>query len=340
MKIHTRSVFQMTDDPAEFILLEDESFEYDGPLAEAGGGKGGSDKQTTTATTEPSSLVRPYISGALPGLAEAFNTRLGQQYTAGPSAVAGFNPLQTQGQLGMLGYAMGPELQQQIGSAQGASDFALNLPQTIADNPVVQAQIEAAQRPLVQNFQNEIMPSIARGAIGGGTFGGSRQGLAEGLAAQGLTQSLADMSAQMQGDIFGRSLENQQRALALSPQTMQLGQMPSQIFGQVGGQLQGLESQLLGEQRGDWQAQQAMNDPMALYTQYMNTLTAPGFGNTSTSTAPNMNQQSSLASGLGGAITGGTLGSMIPGFGAGAGTLLGPAGLAGAMLGGALGLFG
>lgn len=42
MKVITRAVFQMTDTPGEYVPIEEASFEYEGPTAQAGGGgKGG-----------------------------------------------------------------------------------------------------------------------------------------------------------------------------------------------------------------------------------------------------------------------------------------------------------
>lgn len=64
-------------------------------------------------------------------------------------------------------------------------------------NPYLQDQAGAITTQANQNLQNNIMPSLNMGAMATGGFGGSRQGIAQGLAAgqtqQGITSSLAGL---------------------------------------------------------------------------------------------------------------------------------------------------
>ena len=89
MKINTRSVYQMTPE-GEFVLLEQDSFEYDGPIAECFGGKSKTKSETTQNVT---------------------TTNLGIQQEQG-TAIAATGPV---------------EINQQttdLGAIQGAFDFA------------------------------------------------------------------------------------------------------------------------------------------------------------------------------------------------------------------------
>lgn len=336
MRITTRAVYQMTDDGME--LLERDSYEYDGPVALAGGGGG----DTIEQTNAPPGFIKKPLKELIPDFMSALQGRIeGDGFQAGPSAIPGFDPLQLQSQALNQAFAMSPALAGQIGGAQDALGFSLGLPQNIADSPIIAAQIEAAQRPVTQQFENVVMPAIAARSVGSGGFGGSRQGVAEGLAAQGLTQELGDISSRIQADAFSDALTNQQRALAMAPQTLGLGLTPGNILGDIGAQRQALAGQQMGEARGDFLFEQAQNDPFGLYQQGIASLLNPNFGGVQT--APNPNQASSAAQGLGGAITGGMLGNALSAgtmLGAGPAAFLGPAGLAGALIGGGLGLFG
>ena len=132
----------------------------------------------------------------------------------------------------------------QTSTLRGFEDLAQQGSRAFQSN--ILPQIQQAQSLIpqaVRSFQEQILPSIRRNAQAGGTFGGSRQGLAEGLAASRLGESLSgtlgnlaqtaqisgnqtmqdilrnqsragrDLSEQ-QGNFFGSAFENaQQRAL-------------------------------------------------------------------------------------------------------------------------------
>lgn len=70
------------------------------------------------------------------------------------------------------------------------------------DNPMVSNY--AAQ--LGRDFQQQILPGISRGAQGAGQLGGSRQGVAEGLAAQGLGNNLAEFAGNQYNQDMNRML--------------------------------------------------------------------------------------------------------------------------------------
>ena len=83
----------------------------------------------------------------------------------------------------------------------------------LGPNPYLQQAIDAASRPAIRQFENSILPNIASDAITAGGFGGTRQGIAEGLAAQGLQQQLGDIAANMSSQGYSQGLNAMQSGL-------------------------------------------------------------------------------------------------------------------------------
>jgi len=112
MRIHTRTVFQMTADPTEYKLLEDESYEYDGPVAECIGGGGSSPPSSTTQQAVPWSGVQQNLanlyataSGQRKDMMSKYRDiakpdyyeQLGQQRLASQAQMGGLQPYAQQG---------------------------------------------------------------------------------------------------------------------------------------------------------------------------------------------------------------------------------------------------
>jgi hypothetical protein len=97
------------------------------------------------------------------------------------------------------------------------------------ENPYMKAQADAMTQQVAQNFNQQIMPSIRRGSMATGGFGGSRQGIAEGMATQGAQQALSNSLAGLYGqgyrddrtyDLGLGSLAAQNRGLDLQSQRL------------------------------------------------------------------------------------------------------------------------
>lgn len=90
MRITTRAVFKMLPEGG-FIELERDSYEYEGPVAKAGGGKGGS--ETVTQETTVPDFLKPFLrQGAGTGSGALRNL----QQLLGGDLAADFNPIQQQ----------------------------------------------------------------------------------------------------------------------------------------------------------------------------------------------------------------------------------------------------
>jgi len=288
------------------------------------GGGGGAQQATTTTQTQLAPEQQQLLRSVIP-VAEQFVQNPPQQFPG--SQIAPQNPLQGQAQQQFLDAAQGG-VQGSVNAAQNASNFLLGPVLNPESNPALRAATDAAIRPIQQQFTQSVLPNIRQGAITSGQFGGSRQGIAEGIASQGFMQQVGDTSAQFQNQAFQNSLDAMARALLVSPQTANLGFLPAQGVEAVGAQRQGLEQQQLNEQVQRFFAEQTL--PFAAAQDVAQLAFGIGGGSTeSTSTRPGA-QSNPLGGALGGAAMGAQIGSM---FGPGYGTAIG------AGLGGLAGLF-
>lgn len=90
-------------------------------------------------------------------------------------------------------------------AGQGSLDPTAALQQLLTgqvNNPYLNEQIAALGNDLSTNLNQNIMPGLRSGAAVAGGFGGSRQGIAEGLAANGVTSTLGNQAAGLRGTAF------------------------------------------------------------------------------------------------------------------------------------------
>jgi hypothetical protein len=94
-------------------------------------------------------------------------------------------------------------------------------------NPYTTSMIQSAQQDLLQDYANNILPRIRNTAQNAGGFGGSRQGVAEGIAAEGLLEKMGDVSARLLSDAYDVSERNRLGALGLGAQFAQADAIPA-----------------------------------------------------------------------------------------------------------------
>lgn len=87
-----------------------------------------------------------------------------------------------------------------------ALSFGLDPNQILGQNTALQGAIDAAIAPLMRNFERRVLPGIRSGAGAAGQFGGTRQGIAEGIATSDLNQQIGGISSAMQSQAFRDSL--------------------------------------------------------------------------------------------------------------------------------------
>jgi hypothetical protein len=146
-----------------------------------------------------------------------------------------------------------PGIQGQVGQyQQQGNQFLGNLGQVGQNlNPYMGSgfadqQISGLQNLLNRNFSENLLPGISQGANAAGQLGGSRQGVAQGIAARGTQEALfngagnflqADLARQQQAATAQGGLQNQAGSIGLQslPGLLNLGLSPlaslSQIIG-------------------------------------------------------------------------------------------------------------
>lgn len=285
------------------------------------GGKGGSDEQEVTNTPWAG------VQGPLSNLYSTTQSALGatQPYYPGQT-FPNFTPLQEAGMAGNLDYAQNYMAPATTGYQSQLGQY-MDAPLNISQDPAVQAMMGANERMVNRNLTENMLPSIRGGALNAGAVGGSRQGIAEGLAMRGSTEALANANAQTMLGAYGTASDLAGRGATLFPGALQMGMMPGDLAQQYGGAYQQLAGQQIGEQMNRYSyPEQSLWDKMAtaggIYS---------GAGNYGTQTS-DMPGTSPVAGAIGGGMAGYGLSTL-----AGAPTwLTGPAGAVGGALLGAL----
>ncbi|OZI20500.1 hypothetical protein CAL26_23690 [Bordetella genomosp. 9] len=113
-------------------------------------------------------------------------------------------------------------------AGQGALDPTAALQQILSgqvNNPYLDDQISALGNDLSSNFLENVAPGLRSGATAAGGFGGSRQGIVEGLGTQGVTDALATQAANLRGTAFENAQNRMQStAQALNDQAATVAQ--------------------------------------------------------------------------------------------------------------------
>tara|TARA_R110000851_G_scaffold155159_1_gene297506 strand:+ start:2022 stop:3098 length:1077 start_codon:yes stop_codon:yes gene_type:complete len=106
---------------------------------------------------------------------------------------------------------------------------------SVNNNPVLQAQIESGQQGINRNLSENILPSIASGAVGTGNVGSMRRGVAEGVAARGAMEQGSDMATNMRANAYNQGI-NQANDWAGGQQFSQTAGMRGAEMGAAGEQ--------------------------------------------------------------------------------------------------------
>lgn len=273
------------------------------------------DAPTTSTTVKLSPEQEQMYGMALPYL-KAFAGTAPSTY--GSSTIAPFNANQVGGQQQVLD-ASG-NMANVANAAAGANQFMTS--GQIWDpkyNPALQGTIDATVRPIVQNYQETQLPGIRSDAISTGNFGGSRQGVAEGIASRGLSQAIGDTTAKTTEDLYGKNLTAQLQAMGLAPAVTNNLLAPGQAQSAVGDVQQAMSQAQLNEMVQNFFANQGGLD----YAKAKDILSLVGGmpGGTTVSTGSVPSGSTAMQS-LGGAASGAVLGSAImPGVGTGVGAV-------------------
>lgn len=227
--------------------------------------------QNTAPQYFPESTVAglsPYIETGVGSLATFGNSPYYQQGAlASRNSMQNFSNLQNPFTNPMLGMGYGQlgnvnqylnntmsgnnALRQKDAQAGGVLSNYQQMVGQMTQNPQLDAMVNAAQTRTAQNFNEQVMPQISTNALGNNAYGGSRQGIAEGLAADRLQQQMGDIATGMYGQAYE---SGQNRALQGGSAQAGLNTNVSLANSQ-----QGLQAQLLNQQLRQWAVGQGMN---------------------------------------------------------------------------------
>ena len=135
--------------------------------------------------------------------------------------------------------------QNQVNNINQGVNYGLTGAMDVENNPYLQKAISAAVTPIQQEYTDAggIMSQIRTGASQAGQYGGSRQGIAEGIAAGRQAQAIGDTSAKIASDAYNKGQETFQKTLTFAPQAMEAGMTPVNWLSSVGAQKENLAQQ-------------------------------------------------------------------------------------------------
>lgn len=281
--------------------------------------KGTQPTQTTNTQQQLSPEQQQILQLAMPGI-KSFAATVPQRYQG--TQIAGFDPSQTAGQEMALG-AAGAQGTIAKNAADTSNFYTSGDVWNPSTNPNLARAVDAAIRPITENYQQVVRPAIRDEFQGAGqVFGGSRRGIAEGNAADAYLRNVGDTGAKLVQNEYDTNINAQLRALGMAPQTQAVQTAPAVTTSGVGDVRQNLSQLMLNQDVGNFNY-----DQLAPFLQSQDLVSLlkgiPGGGTTSTSVG-NLNPPNPYTSALGGAAAGASLGSaLMPGIGTGAGAGIG-----------------
>lgn len=174
--------------------------------------------QKTTPVSQTTETKLPAEAQQLLGLAMPhltnFSSNIGNIQQQ--QKVAGFDPLQLQGQQQVLDST---GAQGDIVGTAGTGNQFLSSGAVLSpgSNPALQGHIDAATRPITETLLEQALPAVRSGAIANGQFGSSRQGIAEGLATGRAAQAVGDTAAKVANQGYQSGLDAMVKGQSLAP---------------------------------------------------------------------------------------------------------------------------
>lgn len=293
-----------------------------------GGSKNNDNDQQVKQTTEPWSGVRPFLKSGYQDAQNLYKQGAPDYY---PGQIIAPMSNYTRASLDSMAQraASGSDLTR---AAQGQLTDTLSGQYLEQGNPYLQNAISAATRPMINAFNDQVMPGLDSNFSSAGRYGSGAHAMASADAGAQLQAQIGDVASNMAYQNYGDERQNQIRGMLFAPELAQQDYRDIGMLGQAGaGYDQWNQNQINADiqkynymQNKDWNF---LNDYIGL----LNGAT----GSSSTTTQPSQSGGigGALTGGLGGALAGASLGSVIPGIGTGIGAL------GGALLGGVSGWF-
>jgi hypothetical protein len=298
---------------------------------------------TSTTTSQIDPALLPYLTTGLERAQSLFLTGQqpsffpGQTYIS-PTAATTESIAQQEAiarqQSPVLQQAQNAYMQSAQGIGQTAGGGFLNA------NPYQQQMMQAATRPLQQQFSEQVLPGISSLYSKSGRLGSGSMERALGTATEGYGRALGDITANIAGTQYQAERQLQQQAqmglaniAQAAPSIYGQQYLPAQQLAQVGAQQEAIASQPLQEQMTRYAYEQRL--PYEQLSGFLSSVYGSPLGSygTQVQQLPQSTNRTTgaLAGGLAGGLGGYALGQAFPSLGGTTGAL------GGAALGGLLG---
>lgn len=284
----------------------------------------------TTTKTEPWGAVKEYLKGGYRDAQSIYNQGAPGYYPGQTVApMSGF----TKGSLDSMAQR-GADGSPLINAAQGQLTNTLNGSYLEQGNPHLQNAIGAATRPVMQAYNDQIMPGLDSNFSSAGRYGSGAHAMASADAGGQMMDQVGDISSQMTYQNYGDERQRQIQGMLFAPELAAQDYKDIGMLGQAGAGYDRHNQNVINADVQKYNYDQ--NSDWNFLSDYMGMLNgAPGGSTTVTQPQQGANP---FTGALGGAMTGASIGSAMAPIGAtGLAALGGPLPL---MAGAGIGLLG
>lgn len=177
-----------------------------------------------------------------------------------------------------------------------------------AGNPYLSQAVDAATRPMVEKWQEDILPGIQSGFSGAGRYGSGMQARQQERTGEALARQIGDVAGSMSYKNYADERQRQLQAGTLAPSLDAASYADIERLKQVGAEREGMAGAELQEQISRFQQEQEA--PQQALANYM-ALIKGGYGSSGTETTPIYRNKpaeylgmASTAAGIGGTLFG------------------------------------
>lgn len=203
--------------------------------------------------------------------------------------------------------------QDSINQINQGVNYGLNGAMDVQNNPYLQKAIDAAVRPINEQYTDAggVMSTIRTNASNAGQYGGSRQGIAEGIAAGRHADAVGDVSSKIASEAYNKGQDTFAKTLMFAPQALEAGMTPVNWLSGVGAQQENLaqETENYNANARMW----GLNAPWTPLQNYASIVYGGASPGTTTSTQYQSPSRSALGQAAGGAMTAAGLYQMMQG---------------------------
>lgn len=193
-------------------------------------GKGDNQKTTQTTKVEPWAPLQPYLKGAMSDAQSMYQEGAPNYYPGQTIApMSGY----TRGSLDAMAQraASGSDLTR---AAQGELQNTLGGNYLSGGNPYLQNAISSATRPMINAYNDQVMPGLDSNFSAAGRYGSGAHALASSDAGAQLQSQIGDVASQMAYQNYNDERQNMMRGMLLAPELAAQDYKDIGMLGQAG----------------------------------------------------------------------------------------------------------